>query len=117
MARTAPPPAVPLPPAGAPGSGEPLRGRREVLKPGVVRLARLTGAHVVPAAFGASSEWRARSWDEFRIPKPFSRCVLRFGEPISVPRDLDGAGEETARKEIEAALRAITWQVDEEARR
>src|SRR5437899_976901 len=28
MARTAPPPAVPLPRAGAPGSGEPLRGRR-----------------------------------------------------------------------------------------
>ena len=93
------------------------RGPREVLKPGVVSLARLTGAHVVPGALGASSEWRARSWDEFRIPKPFSRCVLRLGEPISVPRDLDGAGEETARKEIEAALRAVTWQVDEEARR
>jgi lysophospholipid acyltransferase (LPLAT)-like uncharacterized protein len=93
------------------------RGPREVLKPGVVSLARLTGAHVVPAALGASSEWRARSWDEFRIPKPFSHCVLRLGEPISVPRDLDGAGEETARKEIEAALRAVTWQVDEEARR
>jgi len=93
------------------------RGPREVLKPGVVRLARLTGAHVVPAAFGASSEWRARSWDKFRIPKPFSRCVMRFGEPVLVPRDIDEAGEETARKEIEAALNAVTWQVDEEARR
>jgi lysophospholipid acyltransferase (LPLAT)-like uncharacterized protein len=93
------------------------RGPREVLKPGVVWLARLTGAHVVPAALGASSEWRARSWDEFRIPKPFSRCVVRFGEPILVPRDIDGAGEESARKEIEAALSAVTWQVDEEARR
>jgi lysophospholipid acyltransferase (LPLAT)-like uncharacterized protein len=93
------------------------RGPREVLKPGVVSLARLTGAPVVPSAFGASSEWRARSWDEFRIPKPFSRCVMRFGDPIIVPRDIDAAGEETARKEIEAALNAVTWQVDEEARR
>jgi lysophospholipid acyltransferase (LPLAT)-like uncharacterized protein len=93
------------------------RGPREVLKLGVVSLARLTGAHVVPAALGASSEWRARSWDEFRIPKPFSRCVVRLGEPILVPRDIDGAGEESARKEIEAALSAVTWQVDEEARR
>jgi len=93
------------------------RGPREVLKPGVVALAKLTGAHVVPVALGASSEWRARSWDEFRIPKPFSRCVVRFGEPTRVPRDLDAAGEETARKEIEAALNAVTWQVDEEARR
>ena len=93
------------------------RGPREVLKAGVVALARLTGVRVVPVALGASSEWRARSWDEFRIPKPFSRCVVRFGEPILVPRDAVGAGEETARKEIEAALTAITWQVDEEARR
>ena len=93
------------------------RGPREVLKAGVVALARLTGAHVVPAAFGASSEWRARSWDEFRIPKPFSRCVVRFGEPILVARDIGAAGEESARKEIEAALNAVTWQVDEEARR
>ena len=93
------------------------RGPREVLKAGVVVLARLTGVRVVPVALGASSEWRARSWDEFRIPKPFSRCVVRFGEPILVPRDAVGAGEETARKEIEAALTAVTWQVDEEARR
>ena len=93
------------------------RGPREVLKAGVVTLARLTGALVVPSALGASSEWRAHSWDEFRIPKPFSRCVMRLGEPIAVPRDLDAAGEESARKEIEAALRALSWQVDEEARR
>jgi lysophospholipid acyltransferase (LPLAT)-like uncharacterized protein len=93
------------------------RGPREVLKAGVVVLARLTGAPVVPAALAASSEWRARSWDEFRIPKPFSRCVVRFGEPILVSRDIDTAGEETARKEIEAALNAVTWQVDEETRR
>ena len=92
------------------------RGPREVLKAGVVVLARLTGAPVVPAALAASSEWRARSWDEFRIPKPFSRCVVRFGEPILVPRDIDTAGEATTRKEIEAALNAVTWQVDEEAR-
>jgi lysophospholipid acyltransferase (LPLAT)-like uncharacterized protein len=90
------------------------RGPREVLKRGVVTLARLTGACVVPAALGASSDWRARSWDEFRIPRPFSRCVIRFGEPIAVPRDLDAAGEESARKEIEAALRALSWRVDEE---
>lgn len=93
------------------------RGPREVLKAGVVVLARLTGAPMVPVALGASSEWRARSWDEFRIPKPFSRCVVRFGEPILVARDVDAAGEDTARKEIEAALRAVSWQVDEEARR
>ena len=92
------------------------RGPREVLKAGVVALARLTGAPVVPSALGASSEWRVRSWDEFRIPKPFSRCVMRFGEPILVAHESDAAGAEAARKGIEATLRALTWRVDEEAR-
>jgi lysophospholipid acyltransferase (LPLAT)-like uncharacterized protein len=91
------------------------KGPREVLKPGVIALARLTGAPIVPMALGASREWRLRSWDEFRIPKPFARCVMRFGEPIYVARHR--AGEEAARKEVEAALRGLGWQVDEEARR
>jgi lysophospholipid acyltransferase (LPLAT)-like uncharacterized protein len=93
------------------------RGPREVLKPGVIALARLSGAPIVPTAVGASREWRLRSWDEFRIPRPFARCVVRFGEPIRVSRAADRAGEEAARKEVEAALRGLSWQVDEEARR
>jgi lysophospholipid acyltransferase (LPLAT)-like uncharacterized protein len=92
------------------------RGPREMLKPGAVALARLSGAPIVPVALGASSEWRLRSWDEFRIPRPFSRCVARFGEPVHVARDVDGAAEEAARKDVEAALRELTWRVDAEAR-
>jgi lysophospholipid acyltransferase (LPLAT)-like uncharacterized protein len=92
------------------------RGPRETVKSGIVALARLSGAPIVPIAVGASSEWRLRSWDEFRIPKPLARCVLRFGDPIPVPRDADRAAEEATRKEVEAALRALSWRVDEEAR-
>lgn len=92
------------------------RGPRETVKSGIVALARLTGAPIVPIAVGASPEWRFRSWDEFRIPKPLARCVLRFGDPIRVPRDADRAVEEATRKEVEAALRALSWRVDEEAR-
>jgi lysophospholipid acyltransferase (LPLAT)-like uncharacterized protein len=93
------------------------RGPREVCKPGVIALARLTGAPIVPMALGASRQWRLASWDEFRIPRPFARCVMRFGEPIHVSRAAGRAGEEAARKEVEAALRGLCWQVDEEARR
>lgn len=91
-------------------------GPREVLKVGVIALARLSGAPIVPTAFGASREWRLHSWDEFRIPKPFARCVVRFGEPIRIPAGADRAALEAARKDVEAALRSLTWQVDEEAR-
>jgi hypothetical protein len=33
-----------------------------------------------------------------------------------VPPDADHAALEAARKDVEAALRTVTWQVDEEAR-
>ncbi len=92
------------------------RGPRETVKAGIVTLARLTGAPIVPIAVGASWEWRLRSWDEFRIPKPLARCVVRFGDPIRVPSDADRAVEEASRKEVEAGLRALSWRVDEEAR-
>src|SRR5262245_17465674 len=91
------------------------RGPRETVKPGLVALARLSGAPIVPIALGASRSWRLRSWDEFAIPKPFARCVVRFGEPIRVPATADRATQEAARKEIESALRTLSWQVDAEA--
>ena len=91
------------------------RGPRETVKPGIVALARVSGAPIVPTALGASAEWRLRSWDEFRIPRPFARCVLRFGDPIQVPGDADQATQEAVCKELEAALRALCWLVDKEA--
>jgi lysophospholipid acyltransferase (LPLAT)-like uncharacterized protein len=92
------------------------RGPAEAVKPGVVALARVSGAAIVPLALGASSEWRLASWDRFRIPRPFARCVARFGEPIFVPREADRDEQERARAVVEAALRALTTSVDREAR-
>jgi lysophospholipid acyltransferase (LPLAT)-like uncharacterized protein len=53
---------------------------------GVVNLARMTGCPVVPFAFAAEHCWRLKSWDKFIIPKPFSRAVFVYGNPIWVPR-------------------------------
>jgi lysophospholipid acyltransferase (LPLAT)-like uncharacterized protein len=91
------------------------RGPAEAAKPGIVTLARVSGAAIVPLALGASSEWRLASWDGFRIPRPFARCVVRFGEPIHVPRLADARQEEQARTLVEATLRALSTSVDREA--
>ncbi len=90
------------------------RGPREAVKPGIVALSRLSGAPVVPVAVGASREWRLRSWDRFRIPKPFARCVVRMGEPILPSRD--PGHDERMRVEVERALVELTARVDREAR-
>ena len=93
------------------------RGPSESVKTGVVALARLSGAPVVPVALAASAEWRTRSWDGFRVPKPFARCVVRFGDPVRVRPEPGRAADEIARKEIETALREVTWRADKEVGR
>ena len=62
------------------------RGPRRQLKLGVVSIARLSGRPVVPFAFEAEKCWRLKSWDRFIIPKPFSRAVFVYGEPLRVPK-------------------------------
>jgi lysophospholipid acyltransferase (LPLAT)-like uncharacterized protein len=62
----------------------------------VVTVARLAGCPVVPFGFHAEKCWRLKSWDRFIIPKPFSRAVFVYGNPVRIPRrgseDLDFLG-------------------------
>lgn len=85
------------------------RGPRYQLQPGVVALAALTSAPVVPLAFAGRPARRLRTWDEFLIPAPFARCAAVFGAPVTVPRDAD---REVARKELERALIEVTRTAD-----
>ena len=91
------------------------RGPREVVKPGLVRLASLTGLPVLPVASASRGAWILRSWDGFRVPRPFATVWIGYGEPISLPRDLDDAEVETWRRRIEDALRATTAALAREA--
>jgi lysophospholipid acyltransferase (LPLAT)-like uncharacterized protein len=84
------------------------RGPVGVLKPGVVWLAARTGWPVVPVACAARHAWVARSWDRFRVPWPFARVVVAYGEPVRVPRELDEASAEAWRLRLEDALHAHT---------
>ena len=85
------------------------RGPRGQLGSGVVALAALTGAPVVPLGFAARPAWRLATWDEFQIPAPFARAALVFGAMASVARDAD---RERARKEIERSLDEATAAAD-----
>ena len=85
------------------------RGPRRQLGIGVVALAALTGAPVVPLGFAARPAWRLASWDEFQIPRPFARAALVFGAMTSIARDAD---RERARKEIEQSLDEVTACAD-----
>jgi hypothetical protein len=85
------------------------RGPRECLQAGLVVLAALTGAPIVPLAFAAHPARRLASWDRFLIPMPFARAAVVFGPLATVARDGD---REQARAEVERALREVTAAAD-----
>jgi len=85
------------------------RGPRECLQPGVVVLAALTGAPVVPFGFAARPARRLASWDRFMVPLPFARAAAVFGKPCVIARDAD---RETARADLERALAEVTESAD-----
>jgi lysophospholipid acyltransferase (LPLAT)-like uncharacterized protein len=85
------------------------RGPCRRVQPGVVALAALTGAPLVPVSFAARPARRLNSWDEFMVPLPFARGAAVFGAPMTVGRDDD---RERATRSLEAALDAVTAAAD-----
>lgn len=63
------------------------KGPRQKCKVGVVLIAQQTGAAVLPVIGLANRYWEFNSWDKFKIPKPFAKIVMTYGEPILVPSD------------------------------
>lgn len=84
------------------------RGPRCVAKPGVIYLARATGAVIIPVTYAASRSRRLRSWDRLIIPLPFSRVVLAAGEPLQVTRDATPDEIERHRQTLEQRLNDLT---------
>jgi len=92
-------------------------GPARVAKPGVIALASLTGAPIVPMAYAARPDLVFASWDRFRVPLPFGRAWVALGEPLAVPAGLEGAALEPYRAALESALAALTAEVDRHAGR
>lgn len=84
------------------------RGPRYKLQAGLVKLAESARAVVVPVHVEFSSCWQLKSWDRFRIPKPFSRVRVIFDEALAVPASLADDAFEAERARIESVLLAGT---------
>ena len=80
------------------------RGPKGKVKPGLIRMAQLSGAVILPLIVSADKAWIAGSWDRSLIPKPFSRVTVRWEEPLSVPRKADPEESDAFRRQIEERL-------------
>lgn len=91
------------------------RGPKYVAKMGAVMLAKKTGHPILPFTITAARYWSAKkSWDQFQVPRPFTRARLDIGVPIYVPPDADEETLATKLSELQQALddlnqRGTTW--------
>lgn len=90
------------------------RGPVFVAKPGVVALARNTGSPILPVSVGLQKYWELeRTWDRFRIPRPFSKAVLGYGEPMDVPRKSSSQTMQDLANELTERLNRLTAELDQ----
>ena len=83
------------------------RGPAFDFKSGVVLMARIVNARLVPIGYAANRAWVLNTWDRFMIPKPFAKIVITIGEPIEPPRGAALEEIESVRDEMQAAMDAV----------
>jgi lysophospholipid acyltransferase (LPLAT)-like uncharacterized protein len=86
------------------------KGPRRQAKMGVVQIARQAGRPIVPFGFAAQNCWRLKSWDRFIIPKPFSRAVFVYGEPIRVPGE--GGKDAKCLEQVQKEMDRVTQEAE-----
>jgi len=87
-------------------------GPKGIVKPGIISMAQISGAVILPVIVSVDRAWIMGSWDRFLVPKPFSKVTIEWGPPLAVPQDLDSAQEEEFRAEIERRLTEGYAQAD-----
>lgn len=85
------------------------KGPPRVVQPGVVQLARLTGAWILPITSASSRPRFLASWDRYLLPLPFSRNVVTYGDPFPIE---DSVSEQKALARIAEALDDATREAD-----
>lgn len=66
------------------------------MKAGAVITARRSQIPLLLVGIGIKNKWTLKSWDKFEIPKPFSKAVAVYSEPILIDTIL--SKEETNQK-------------------
>ena len=79
---------------------------------GVIALAKVSGAPILPLTFSASLRYVLESWDRFVLPFPFGRGVFLWGEPIYISKNADDMKMSEKRVELEHALLELTLRAD-----
>jgi lysophospholipid acyltransferase (LPLAT)-like uncharacterized protein len=80
------------------------RGPKHEVKGGIIKIAQMSGAVVVPITIEIRPAIKAKSWDDYELPLPFGSFFAVMGDEIQIPAKLSEEEHEKYRKQIEDEL-------------
>lgn len=89
------------------------RGPRRKMAIGPIYLASRTQLPIMMLGIGYDRPWRAKSWDRFAVPRPFSRGRMIFSPLLNVPEKLRKDDLEYFREKFETVLTQLTDEAED----
>ncbi len=81
------------------------KGPRQVVKPGVIATASITGAPILYLDARYDRHYQFKSWDRHFFPKFRARLYIQYGEPFLVPKNLSEAEVSSWAKKLEEKMK------------
>ncbi|MCD6311072.1 MAG: DUF374 domain-containing protein [Elusimicrobia bacterium] len=90
------------------------QGPAEIAKPGIIQMAKMSGAVILPLAAGVKKKIFVDSyWNKVQIPLPFTSGRYVIGKPIEIPRGADRQEMNKMLALFQMELEKITGECDE----
>jgi len=75
-------------------------------------MAQKSGAAIFPVGVSSSRRRLVKTWDRYMVPGFFSRCIMIFGEPLTVPADASPDEVERIRLEFEREMHRLEAEAE-----
>ena len=81
------------------------KGPTGTVHPGIFQVALLAAVPIIPIRVSCRREWLFKTWDRLRLPRPFARIKVEYGEHIWVRNRYDfPAAEALMRSQLNIPL-------------
>ncbi len=87
------------------------RGPRFEVSDGIIQMARLSGADIIPVTYAISRRRVLGTWDRLVLALPFSKGILMYGKPISQEM-MQSLDQESLKKHVRSTLMELSNDAD-----
>ena len=89
------------------------KGPNQQIKDGLIKLAQVTGAPIIPLVWDTNKRKKLITWDRFLVPYPFSKGLYIFGKPIYIKRNLSAINFKKNKIKVENELNLLTTLIED----